>query len=134
VLSSEDLIESGHALRAAGDGIWSVLAADADRAVHDDRLAAWYDRVVGNRLYNRLVWSTSPRAYAEFAATAVASASGPLLDVGCGTAVFTADSYGDARRPIVFGGPFGGNAPSGRGTCRHRFGDVHTGRPGGTYR
>ena len=35
----------------------------------------------------------NPAAYRAFAAEAVATGSGPLLDAGCGTAVFTADAY-----------------------------------------
>jgi SAM-dependent methyltransferase len=66
-----------------------------------DRHAAVYDRLVGARLYNRLVWGVRVDDYAAFAAEAVASGDGPLLDAGCGTAVFSASAYRDATRPLV---------------------------------
>jgi len=66
-----------------------------------DRHARLYDRLIGNRLYNRAVWGVDPARYAAFAAEAVASGSGPMLDAGCGTAVFTADVYRTATRPLT---------------------------------
>ena len=66
-----------------------------------DRRAAAYDRVVGGRLYNRLLWGSSPAAYAAFAARAVSSGAGPMLDAGCGSLVFTAGVYAEADRPLV---------------------------------
>jgi len=56
---------------------------------------------VGNGLYNRLLWGVSPESYTAFAATAVAGGQGPLLDVGCGSAVFAAATYRTAGRPLV---------------------------------
>ena len=57
---------------------------------------------IPNRLYSRLVWSTHPREYVDFARQAVADSDGPMLDTAGGTAVFTADPYREATRPIVF--------------------------------
>lgn len=65
-----------------------------------DRRAAAYDRLVANRLYNRLVWGTSPTAYRAFAAEAAADSEGPLLEVGCGTAAFTAGAYAATERYV----------------------------------
>jgi ubiquinone/menaquinone biosynthesis C-methylase UbiE len=66
-----------------------------------DRHARLYDRLIANRVYNRVMWGTRPAAYAAFAAEAVAAGDGPLLDAGCGTAVFTAEVYAKAARGIV---------------------------------
>jgi SAM-dependent methyltransferase len=66
-----------------------------------DRHARLYDRLVGNRVYNRLVWGVDPARYADFTAEAVASGTGPMLDVGCGTAVFSAAAYRAAGRPLT---------------------------------
>lgn len=66
-----------------------------------DRHAKVYDRLIGSPLYNRLIWRAPVSEYAAFAAEAVADGDGPLLDVGCGTAVFSADAYRAATRPIV---------------------------------
>ena len=66
-----------------------------------DRHAKVYDRLIGSPLYNRLVWRARVGEYAAFAAEAVAAGDGPLLDVGCGTAVFSAGAYRDTDRPVV---------------------------------
>jgi SAM-dependent methyltransferase len=66
-----------------------------------DRNARIYDRLIGNRLYNRLVWGTSPQDYEDFATEALASADGPFLDAGCGTLVFTAGPYAATSRPLT---------------------------------
>lgn len=90
----------GRALRTIAPGLWSALPEDIDQGEYD-RFAAAYDAVVGNRFYSRLMWSIEPRRYADFAAEALRSAEGPLLDVGGGSLVFTARAYADAERPIV---------------------------------
>lgn len=95
----DDLLQPGHEARRVGD-LLSVLSPEEPGSPYD-RHAAVYDRLVGNRLYNRLVWGSSPAAYAAFAARAAADAAGPLLDVGCGSAVFTADAYRSAGRRLV---------------------------------
>lgn len=42
-----------------------------------------------------------PASYTDFAAEAVADSDGPVLDVGCRTAVFTADCYRSTDRPVI---------------------------------
>lgn len=86
--------------RGSHHGLWTSLDT-ADDTTGYDRRAALYDRIIGNQIYNRLVWGTWPSAYAEFAARAVDSASGPILDVGCGSAVFTAGTYRASPRPLM---------------------------------
>jgi len=67
-----------------------------------DGRAAIYDRVVGTRLYNRVMWGASPPDYVAFARQAVASdQTGMLLDAGCGSLLFTAQVYLDCQRPIL---------------------------------
>ncbi len=90
----------GRILRPAGDQILSAIPAGGHGQRYDRRAAA-YDRVVGSRLYNRLLWGSSPEAYASFAARAVQSGRGPMLDAGCGSLVFTAGIYAAADRPLV---------------------------------
>lgn len=96
----DGLLTSDRTLRNAGGGLCSALPVE-DPGSPYDRRAALYDRVVGTAIYNRMFWGTSPASYAAFAAAAVHASDGPLLDVGCGSAVFTADAYRNARRPIV---------------------------------
>lgn len=97
-----DFIAPGRQLRQLDGGLLSALDADDPGSPYDGR-AAMYDRVIGSRLYNRLVWGSSPASYAAFAATAAAvgNGRGPLLDVGCGSAVFTAAAYSTTDRPLV---------------------------------
>lgn len=66
-----------------------------------DRRAALYDRLVRSPLYNRVAWSTSPEEYSQFAATAIASSDGPLLEVAAGSAAATAELHARSTRPTV---------------------------------
>ena len=83
----------------ARPGIYSLLPEE-DGARYDARAAA-YDRVVGSWIYNRLLWGTTPARYRAFVRRALADAEGELLDAGSGSAVFTAEAYVQAARPIV---------------------------------
>ena len=96
----DELLARDRSLRPAGAAVLSALPAD-DPGTPYDRRAAVYDRLVGSGAYNRLLWGTSPAAYAAFAASAVRAGEGPLLDAACGSAVFTAEVYRAADRPLV---------------------------------
>ena len=93
-------IETTSQLRDLGAGLHTAIA-DGDAGAPYDRHAQLYDRLIGNRLYNRVLWGTSPADYAAFAAEAVAASDGALLDAGCGTAVFTAAVYARTEREVV---------------------------------
>ncbi|MBN2801311.1 MAG: class I SAM-dependent methyltransferase [Deltaproteobacteria bacterium] len=82
------------------DGVVTVLPPDR-RAAAYDRLAPGYDLLVGSRIYNRLVWGSSPAHYAQLAATALIEGHGPALDVGAGSLVFTAEIYAATARPLI---------------------------------
>lgn len=78
--------------------LWSALPPESQSAAYDP-IAAAYDRIVGNGLYNRLVWGASRQAYAAAAREALAMApTGTMLDCGSGSLVFTAEVYRDAAR------------------------------------
>ncbi len=96
-----EVVAAGRAVRVVEDGIYSVLP-DAP-AKHDyDRKASLYDLVVSTRLYNAVMWGSSPRAYREFARQAVESnSSGIVLDAACGSLLFTAPIYGESKRKII---------------------------------
>jgi ubiquinone/menaquinone biosynthesis C-methylase UbiE len=100
LLDLDSLLAAGRTLRPAGRGVVSALPTDDPGAPYD-RKAAVYDRIVGARAYNRVVWGTSTAAYRDLAFDALASGTGPMLDAGCGSAVFTADAYRRASRPLV---------------------------------
>jgi ubiquinone/menaquinone biosynthesis C-methylase UbiE len=56
---------------------------------------------VRSPVYNRLAWSTTPADYTGFAAAAIASADGPMLEVAAGSAAATAELHARSRRETV---------------------------------
>lgn len=95
-----DLLVQTQNLREVEDGIWSVLPPGAIAPAYDGRVRL-YDRLIGNRIYNRVAWGSSPKAYATFAAAAAESGTDFLLDAGCGTLVSTARVHARSGRPTV---------------------------------
>jgi ubiquinone/menaquinone biosynthesis C-methylase UbiE len=89
------------AVRLIEDDIYSVLP-DAPSKHHYDRRATVYDLVVSTRLYNSIMWGSSPLDYVAFARQAVASSpNGRVLDAACGSMLFTAQIYLDCQRKII---------------------------------
>ncbi len=80
----------------------SFIAAE-EQEHHYDSKVKFYDALIGNPVYNRLIWGNWPSNYRDFCLTALNSAEqGPVLDVGCGSLVFTHKvyaRYGD--RPVL---------------------------------
>ena len=81
--------------------MWRIESQVDDAGAPYDRRAAAYDRLVRSRLYNRMAWSASPQDYRAFAATAFASATGPLLEVAAGSAAATAYLHATSPRPTT---------------------------------
>jgi SAM-dependent methyltransferase len=96
----DDLLEGEAVFRQVDEDVYSLLPPDAKGAPYDTRAAA-YDRIVGSALYNRLLWGVAVDRYHRFVQKALASDDGPFLDAGCGSAVFTAEAYKDADRPLL---------------------------------
>jgi ubiquinone/menaquinone biosynthesis C-methylase UbiE len=90
------VLNDGVSLRTGKSG----LPPDVEGAAYDTRAAA-YDRVVGSALYNRLLWGLPVSRYHSFVNQALNDNPGPLLDAGAGSAVFTADAYVQADRPLL---------------------------------
>ena len=88
-------------VRLVEDGIYSVLPDAATK--HDyDRKASIYDLIVSTRLYNAIMWGSSPQAYRNFARHALKSSNnGRVLDAACGSMVFTTPVYGESQRQII---------------------------------
>lgn len=94
---TERLLKPGIDPQLLSDGIATVLPP-AERPADYDRVAGLYDLVVGNRLYNRLVWGNWPSRYADAARRALETAAGgEVLDCACGSLCFTAGAYRDGR-------------------------------------
>ena len=80
---------------------YSVIPKEA-RSHHYDKAAKFYDWVIGNRFYNRIIWGNWPSQYEAFCKQALASNHGGIvLDAGCGSLVFTAKTYANSKHPIV---------------------------------
>ena len=96
-----EVLTKNRTLRLIEDDIYSVLPDDS-RAHHYDKRAAAYDLVVSTRLYNFVMWGTSPSDYIAFARQALTQSSGGVfLDAGCGSMLFTATDYVKSRRNII---------------------------------
>lgn len=94
------LLDPGRALRETGGRVLSSVAGPVP-ATRYDRHARAYDRLVSSWAYNRFVWRSSVASYTAFAAEALADGDGPLLDLGCGTTLFTAQCYRTSDRRLV---------------------------------
>ncbi len=66
-LDPRSLLAPGRTLRPATDKVLSALPPNDQGAPYDPK-AAIYDRVVGARAYNRIMWGTSTAAYRAIAA------------------------------------------------------------------
>ena len=93
-------LKSDLPIRETSDGVWTVVK-DTDSHIVYDSHAALYDTLIGNRLYNRIAWGSSPRSYARFAATALRANHGKMLDAGCGSLVSTAELHIKSKRPTI---------------------------------
>jgi ubiquinone/menaquinone biosynthesis C-methylase UbiE len=93
-------LAEGRTLRPVAGGLLSALPEDAPPGAYD-RHARLYDRLIGAPAYNRLIWGADVADYRAFASEAVGNGGEPLLDVGCGTAVFSAQAYASATRPLT---------------------------------
>ena len=83
------------------EGIFTCLDKTDRHSSYDNKVKA-YDRLVGNSLYNRLVWGNWPAAYRDFCRQSLQSAAGGVvLDAGCGSLVFTAGEYAHAQHRLI---------------------------------
>jgi len=90
-----------HALEEVEEGIFSPFRPGERESSYDKKVNA-YDMVIGNALYNRLIWGNCPSRYAAFCREALTSApNGVYLDAGCGSLVFTAREYAEADNELI---------------------------------
>lgn len=94
---TERLFKPGIDPQPLSDGIATILPP-AERPADYDGIAGLYDLVVGNGLYNRLVWGNWPSRYADAARRALETAAGgEVLDCACGSLCFTSGAYRTGR-------------------------------------
>jgi ubiquinone/menaquinone biosynthesis C-methylase UbiE len=97
----KEVVADDRVVRLIEEDIYSVLP-DTSVQHHYDKRAALYDSVVSTRLYNLVMWGTSPSHYVEFASQALnSSRDGMFLDAGCGSLLFTGRIYVNSNRQIV---------------------------------
>jgi hypothetical protein len=95
-----EVVAKERSVRLIEKDIYSVLP-DTSVLHHYDKRAALYDLIVSMRLYNLIMWGSSPRDYADFARRAVnSSREGKFLDAGCGSLLFTSGVYTETNRQI----------------------------------
>ncbi len=98
----EPLLAPGKHLRTIEPHIYSVIDSTDSENSFDD-MGRFYDLVVCNRVYNRLLWGYSISDYGPFTEHALnSSAKGWILDAGCGSLAFNAKIYAAfSKRPVV---------------------------------
>jgi len=86
----KEVVTEKRFVRLIEEDIYSVLP-DTSVPHHYDKRAAVYDLIVSTRLYNAVMWGSSPCDYVQFARQALTSSrEGKFLDAGCGSLLFSA--------------------------------------------
>jgi ubiquinone/menaquinone biosynthesis C-methylase UbiE len=80
-------------------GIYSALE-NVTGAAYDSK-AKMYEKLVSSRLYNKIIWGTSPDDYTSFSEQAIHSANGLVLDAGCGGLIQTSGIYRTTKNRCV---------------------------------
>lgn len=98
----QDLLLANVNLNTIESHIYSVIPeSEADNSFDD--MATFYDLVICNRYYNRIMWGYNITSYETLTTTALNSSdNGWVLDAGCGSLAFNAKSYIKyIERPVV---------------------------------
>lgn len=80
-----------------------TVASEEREASDYDEMSLFYDYVMGNSLYNRLMWGYRISELERVSLDSLRSAEdGWILDVGCGSLVFSARNYATCQsRPVA---------------------------------
>lgn len=98
----KDLLKPNIEIEEVEPGIFSALPENQRTHEYDGKIGV-YDNIIGNPVYNRVVWKNWLSDYANFCREALDSRPGGyMLDVGCGSLVFTGSVYaGYTARPLI---------------------------------
>ncbi len=90
-------------LRLVEPNIYSVLPDNESGNEYDTQFGFIYDWVACNPIYNRLIWGYSVKIFSQIANDALLSSTdGKVLDLGCGSLAFIAETYSQySERPVV---------------------------------
>ena len=81
--------------------IYSVLKEDERASDYDDKVKG-YDALIGNGLYNKLIWRNDVANYHDFCVEALnGNPANMVLDAGCGSLVFTAKAYASSTNQQI---------------------------------
>ncbi len=80
-----------------------IFAVDGLKTGEYDRMAKFYDTVMGNALYNAIMWGNRPEDYSRFAAQSLPQVNFESnkkqnqisADIGCGSLRFTRQAYNE---------------------------------------
>jgi ubiquinone/menaquinone biosynthesis C-methylase UbiE len=100
-----DMLSEDVSLNLVESGVYSVYSRGDAPGAYDTAGASWiYDVIACNRVYNRLMWGYSTKAYATLCEDLLAATpGGAVLDLACGSLAFTEEIYAACLdRPIVF--------------------------------
>ncbi|MBC2705664.1 class I SAM-dependent methyltransferase [Desulfobacula sp.] len=97
------LFSENSIIRLVEPNIYSVLPDNESGNEYDTQFGFIYDWVACNPIYNRLIWGYSVKIFPQIANDALlSSADGKVLDLGCGSLAFTAETYSQySERPVV---------------------------------
>ena len=88
----ENLLKQNN-LEFLPSGIYSAIEKENRISDYDEKVKG-YDALIGNGIYNKIIWGNSVKNYHSFCQDALDTASdGVVLDAGCGSLVFTAEVY-----------------------------------------
>lgn len=98
----ESILKPDTQLYELEKNIYSVLPEEQRKSDYDFK-ANFYDFVIGNAFYNKIVWGNSLINYNNFCKNALLSRKdGIVLDAGAGSLVFTAEAYAEYKeRPVI---------------------------------
>lgn len=90
-------------LRLVEPHIYTIVKDEQIANEYDTRFGSMYDWVACNPIYNRVMWGYSIAKFASFTQEALtATLQGSVLDLGCGSLAFTAQTYAHyTNRPVV---------------------------------
>lgn len=94
-----DLIEKHNSIKEIESDLFSALE-NTTGAAYDSK-AKLYEKLVGSKLYNKLLWGTLPKDYTDFAEKAILNATGISLDIGCGGLIQTSAVYAKSKQNYI---------------------------------
>lgn len=101
--SLSELLQDNVSLRLIEPNIYTVVQNTEVANSYDTGFGNIYDWVACNPIYNRLIWGYSITKFASLVNEALTSSNkGYVLDLGCGSLAFTAQTYIQySDRPVV---------------------------------